>query len=62
LLKDFEDEVIMEKSKKSNELVLPDLLLSSSYAGNTASKSAPTPRIYFENKSIFHLYLFSFYY
>ncbi len=51
LLQGFEDEVIIEKSKKSNELALPDLLLSSSHAAGTASKSAPTPRIYFENKS-----------
>ncbi|CAF1278833.1 unnamed protein product [Adineta ricciae] len=53
LLRGFEDEVIVEKSKKSNELVLPDLLLSSTYAGTTPSKSAPTPRIYFEDKNKF---------
>lgn len=51
LLQGFEDEVIVEKSKKARELALPDLLLSSSHAAGTASKSAPTPRIYFENKS-----------
>ncbi|UJR28760.1 hypothetical protein I4U23_009986 [Adineta vaga] len=53
LLRGFEDEVIIEKSKKSNELVLPDLLLSNTYAGNTLSKSAATPRIYFEDKNKF---------
>ncbi|CAF0814567.1 unnamed protein product [Adineta steineri] len=53
LLRGLEDEVIVEKSKRSNEFVLPDLLLSSTYAGNTASKSAPTPRIYVENKKTF---------
>ena len=47
----FEDEVIVEKSRKASELALPDLLLSSSHVAGTASKSAPTPRIYFENKS-----------
>ncbi len=51
LLQGFEDEVIIEKSKKASETVLPDLLLSSSHAAGSASKSAPTPRIYFENKS-----------
>ncbi len=51
LLQGFEDEVIIEKSKKANESVLPDLLLSSSHAAGTISKSAPTPRVYFENKS-----------
>lgn len=51
LLQGFEDEVIVEKSRKASELALPDLLLSSSHAAGTASKSAATPRIYFENKS-----------
>jgi hypothetical protein len=53
LLQGFEDEVIIERSKKSNELALPDLLLSSSHAAGTATKSTPTPRIYFENKKTF---------
>lgn len=51
LLQGFEDEVIIEKSKKATELLLPDLLLSSSHAAGTISKSAATPRIYFEEKS-----------
>ena len=45
LLRGFEDEVIVEKSRRANELVLPDLLLSSSHGAGGASKSAPTPRI-----------------
>lgn len=51
LLQGFEDEVIIEKSRKATELALPDLLLSSSHAAGATSKSIATPRIYFENKS-----------
>jgi hypothetical protein len=51
LLHGFEDEVIIEKSRRANEPVLPDLLQSNLQAGNAASKSALTPRVYFENKS-----------
>ena len=51
LLQGFEDEVIIEKSKKASETVLPDLLLSSSHVAGSASKSALTPRVYFEDKS-----------
>lgn len=51
LLQGFEEDIIIEKHKKSDELILPDLLISSSYANGTPSKSAPTPRIYYENRS-----------
>ncbi|CAF0935272.1 unnamed protein product [Rotaria sordida] len=53
LLHGFEDEVVIERSRKSNEAVLPDLLISSAHAGSTPSKSAPTPRIYFEDRKKF---------
>lgn len=51
LLHGFEDEVVVQRSKKHSEATLPDLLLSSTYAGTSASKSAPTPRVYVENQS-----------
>ncbi|CAF3457668.1 unnamed protein product [Rotaria sp. Silwood1] len=53
LLHGFEDEVVIERPQKSNEVVLPDLLMSGSHAGGAPSKSAPTPRIYFENRKKF---------
>ncbi|CAF1563276.1 unnamed protein product [Rotaria magnacalcarata] len=53
LLQGFEDDIVIEKHAKSNGVILPDLLISSSYAGGAASKSAPTPRIYYENRKTF---------
>ncbi|CAF2927966.1 unnamed protein product [Rotaria sp. Silwood2] len=53
LLHGFEDEIIIERSKRSDEAVLPDLLISSSHADGAPSKSAPTPRVYFENRKKF---------
>ena len=51
ILQGFEDEIIVESSRKKATSTLPDLLLSSNFGGTVPSKSAPTPRVYFENKS-----------
>ena len=57
LLHGFEDEVIVESAKKSRDKDLIDPL-AATYTTATPSKSAPTPRIYFEDKSKIDVFSF----